>query len=247
MGIPEDEIRFFYLCWMEHLLRVQREGQERARHNGERDADLPKCIDIFDLQGLRFFHLTEFLKIRVLVQIMKLGQDHWPEVLQKAIVVNVPPVGFKMAWSLVQRFCDPDTRAKLTLISGEGRDMLQEVLAAPAKDIDEIFQSVVPFTSFAEMPASLLSGPDFITPTSATSSTAADSSSEHSMGSGDSKGIDETSSIDSDSKGVMAHGCRSRWSDRGITCNPCIAGMSCMRPQLSSLLKMRGDGRVKCR
>lgn len=223
MGVPEDDQRLFYFCWMEHLLRVQREGQQRARDGGDSEAELPKCVDIFDLQGIRFYHLREFLGLRVMLQILRYGQDYWPEVLRKAIVVNVPAVGVKLAWSVLQRFCDPDTRAKLTLITGEGRDTLRELLVAPEEEVDAIFNSVVPFKGFSEMPSNLLGGPDLITPAPSTQSTVASSSQVDPPQIGAKRGI-------------------STESYRTVSCNSCTVGVSRMQMQLSCALKMRVNG-----
>merc|ERR1711957_788208 len=93
-GLPEEKIRTLYIAQMEQALRLQRESSWRRFQQ-----TMPGFTEIYDLQGLAFSHLTAVKGLRLMSRILKIGADHYPDNLGKAIFINVPGFALKMFYS----------------------------------------------------------------------------------------------------------------------------------------------------
>ena len=51
---------------------------------------------------------------KMLAEVTKIDQDHYPETLGKTCIINVPFV-FKAVWGLVRPMLQPRTQAKITV------------------------------------------------------------------------------------------------------------------------------------
>ena len=103
----EEEIRQFYLHWMERGLALQKEGSTRAAavagtttadSDGDGgDATALSCrrgmIEVYDAGGLAVSSVY-IPGIRLFARVLGLGQDHYPQNLRKCFIVNAP-LGFQ--------------------------------------------------------------------------------------------------------------------------------------------------------
>ena len=104
----EEEIKLFYLHWMERGLALQREGSARAAaaaptHPGPHPAgdrgdatalsSKRGMIEVYDMAGLAVASIS-IPGVRLFASVLGLGQAHYPENLRKCFIVNAP-LGFQ--------------------------------------------------------------------------------------------------------------------------------------------------------
>lgn len=96
-----------YVCYLH-------EAQERAMRatSAARGADRHKLTVIVDLAG---YQLAGPATLRVFFERTRLEEDHYPEIVRKIIIINAPSL-FASVWSLVERFVDEGTRAKIQIV-----------------------------------------------------------------------------------------------------------------------------------
>jgi hypothetical protein len=95
-GVDENER---YLCYfLEHCCRT-----------GE------KFVVLFDLEGWKLSHGLHMRKIARLLSVL---QDHYPERLDKALLLRAPSL-FLGAWKVIKGFLDPYTAAKVVFVSSD--------------------------------------------------------------------------------------------------------------------------------
>eukprot|EP00401_Gymnodinium_catenatum_P063794 CAMPEP_0117507798 /NCGR_PEP_ID=MMETSP0784-20121206/26612_1 /TAXON_ID=39447 /ORGANISM="" /LENGTH=640 /DNA_ID=CAMNT_0005303319 /DNA_START=20 /DNA_END=1939 /DNA_ORIENTATION=- len=73
-----------------------------------------KSLNIVDLEGLGLGLVSHHTARRVLKEIAKANQNHYPEMMGKLIIVNAPRV-FSLAWSFVKPLLDAKTVAKISI------------------------------------------------------------------------------------------------------------------------------------
>lgn len=75
---------------MEHNLQLQRQGRAE-RGGGGGFQDLPASVVVYNLSGLSLARVTKCAKgLAALVRVVGLAEEHYPENLRKAIIINVP-------------------------------------------------------------------------------------------------------------------------------------------------------------
>jgi hypothetical protein len=117
----EKRMRIFYLWWMETSLSLQRIGYTMLNNNMKMneemkltakpssttttvipDQPMPQGIEIFDLKGVSWWTLSGALSgLRMFSRALSVGQDHYPENLRKAYVLNAPSI-ITILWSVVR-------------------------------------------------------------------------------------------------------------------------------------------------
>lgn len=120
--ITEEEFRTYYIHWVELSLRHQ-----AACGNARQ-------VEIYDLKGLSLSQMY-IPGIRMLSRVFKLGQEHYPESLHRCIVIHAPRV-FAIAWSIVSLVLHERTRAKTIILSGDGLDVLTDVLRVDRAEVE---------------------------------------------------------------------------------------------------------------
>ena len=84
-----------------------------------------RFVVVFDLKGWKLAHGLQMRKIARLVQIV---QDHYPERLEKALLMRAPLI-FASAWAVIKGFIDPVTVAKVAFV-GKSADAETKALEA---------------------------------------------------------------------------------------------------------------------
>jgi len=82
-----------------------------------------QIFSILDLKGIGMGTLMDSGIQKFLGDTLSLDQDNYPEVLYRMYIINAPGM-FSMAWNVISRFLDPNTRAKISIMSGNFLDEL---------------------------------------------------------------------------------------------------------------------------
>lgn len=139
-GFSEEELRIFYISWMERMLALQAQG--RARVGSGPDGEMPACIEVYDLQGIGLRHLRCLPGLRLMMRILRIGQDHYPENLHTAVMLNVPALA-NTPLQMVRSVLDVRTQAKLRLTWDGGGALLGEVLGVDREELLRRFHSAL--------------------------------------------------------------------------------------------------------
>jgi len=144
LGLSEVKVRGFWLSWMERNLELQRRGRSRASDHTAAQ-DMPGTVVIYNLDGLCLSQLTSCLSgLHVFCRVVGLAEEHYPQSLRKAIVVNVPSIFGKMVWPLVQKVLDAETRSNIFVCSGSDHESLtSEDLGFGAEEFAEFMSRVL--------------------------------------------------------------------------------------------------------
>lgn len=135
LGLSEDQIRTFWLVWMEKSLKMQREGLPVASQQISAN-DMPASVVVYDLQGLGLSQLTScFAGLQVFCRVIGLAEEHYPQNLRKAIILNAPGVFARMVWPLVQKILDEETLSNVCVCRGPVRDLKTEQLGFDSRDL----------------------------------------------------------------------------------------------------------------
>eukprot|EP00435_Cladocopium_sp_Y103_P064568 s6_g26.t1 len=112
LGVQEEELRLFWMVWMERSNQQQRQGLGKASGSGSIDPhDMPGTVVIYDLKELHLSQLTSCLSgLHSLIKVLGLAEKHYPSNLRKAVVLNAPAVFSRMVWPLVHKVLDAETR-----------------------------------------------------------------------------------------------------------------------------------------
>jgi len=76
--------------------------------------------------------------IRTLCRVLSLAEEHYPQNLRKAIIVNVPNVFYSAIWPLVQRALDDETRANVLICNDHGCATIAEHIGVDVKDVRDV-------------------------------------------------------------------------------------------------------------
>jgi hypothetical protein len=82
-------------------------------------------VDIYDMEGVRWGQMSSGM--RLLSGVLSVAQDHYPENLSQAFVVNVPGF-FASTWRLISAAIDKRTQKKIVIFKDAGTEALDAVL-----------------------------------------------------------------------------------------------------------------------
>lgn len=117
-GYTEDQIRTYWLVCMEKSLQMQRQG----RPDGARS--MPANVIVYNLSGLNLWQLSSCASgLKIFCRVISLGEEHYPQMLRKAVVTHVPSFFSKMVWPVVQKVLDAETSSNVCITSS-GYDSL---------------------------------------------------------------------------------------------------------------------------
>merc|ERR1711924_386689 len=88
-----------------------------------------RFVVVFDMKGWKLSHGLHMRKIQRLVTIV---QDHYPERLEKALLMRAPLI-FASAWTIIKSFIDPVTVKKVAFVSKSTDAESKALEAAGAK------------------------------------------------------------------------------------------------------------------
>jgi hypothetical protein len=83
-------------------------------------------VKIMDLDGLSSKHLTNTGR-NYLTAAIHISQAHYPEMLNKLIIINTPWV-FNMIWAIVKPWLHERTLAKIIVLGSDYRETIKEHL-----------------------------------------------------------------------------------------------------------------------
>eukprot|EP00929_Paragymnodinium_shiwhaense_P020722 TRINITY_DN13715_c0_g1_i1.p1 TRINITY_DN13715_c0_g1~~TRINITY_DN13715_c0_g1_i1.p1 ORF type:complete len:478 (-),score=111.39 TRINITY_DN13715_c0_g1_i1:294-1727(-) len=136
--LDENKIRTFWIMWMEHNLQLQRQGRSQTGGGGGHQ-DLPASVVVYNLSGLGFARVTKCAAgIRALVRVVGLAEEHYPDNLRRAIIVNVPSLFYNCVWPLVTKVLNTETLANITISNDDGHQAFQE---CRLEEISDMLQS----------------------------------------------------------------------------------------------------------
>lgn len=138
---PEN-VQNFYVTWMEHSLRLQREGRDRHGPQGPCN-NMPASVVVYNLKSLR---LADCLKcvsgLQSFAKILAIIEEHYPVNLHQAVITNVPYLFYRVVWPVVQKALDHQTVSRIMLTDGEGRDLISKVLCVSDEKAQALLRSV---------------------------------------------------------------------------------------------------------
>jgi hypothetical protein len=82
-------------------------------------------VDIYDMEGVRWGQMSSGM--RLLSGVLSVAQDHYPENLSQAVLVNVPGF-FAGTWRLISAPVDKRTQQKIVMCKDGGAEALDAVL-----------------------------------------------------------------------------------------------------------------------
>jgi hypothetical protein len=128
----EERMRTFYLWWMETSLSLQRVGHEKYCNS---EGPMPQGIEIFDLKNVSWWRMSSALGgLKMFSRALSVGQDHYPEILRKAFVLNAPAT-VTILWTVVLWVLSARTKAKISITRGENRLGLSEYMDEETIDL----------------------------------------------------------------------------------------------------------------
>ena len=130
----EERMRTFYLWWMETCLSLQRVGHQKCCSSA---GPMPQGIEIFDFKNVSWWRMSSALGgLRMFSRALSVGQDHYPENLRKAFLLNAPAI-VTILWTVVLWVLSTRTKAKISITGGENRVGLSEYM--DEEMIEEMF------------------------------------------------------------------------------------------------------------
>merc|ERR1712232_568779 len=108
------------------------------RRRGDRNigcqGTMPRCIEIYDFQNVTVGRLLkQIVGMRAFARALSIGQEHYPENLRKAFIINAPR-GLARACSVCFRVLDEQTIAKLSIAADDNRPGLSQYIDAEKID-----------------------------------------------------------------------------------------------------------------
>jgi hypothetical protein len=126
LGLSEEQIRLFWICWMERGLALQRAGQPYAS-GSIAPQDMPGTVVVYNLEGLRLSQITSCLSgFHTFCRVIGLAEEHYPQNLRKAVIVKSPSIFGKMVWPLVKKVLDKETLSNICVCSSGCHEELTE-------------------------------------------------------------------------------------------------------------------------
>eukprot|EP00929_Paragymnodinium_shiwhaense_P020724 TRINITY_DN13715_c0_g2_i1.p1 TRINITY_DN13715_c0_g2~~TRINITY_DN13715_c0_g2_i1.p1 ORF type:complete len:463 (-),score=82.21 TRINITY_DN13715_c0_g2_i1:84-1472(-) len=138
--LDEDKIRTFWIMWMEYNLQLQRQGRSQMGGGGGHQ-DLPASVVVYNLSGLSLARVTKCVAgLRALVRVVGLAEEHYPDNLRRAIIINVPSLFYNCVWPLVTKVLNTETLANITISNDDGHQAFQE---CRLEEISDMMRSAV--------------------------------------------------------------------------------------------------------
>jgi len=119
-GVPEKEVKVKYLVYL----------MEKASRAADESKGIDKFVWLVDYKD--FNQLTGIVLTKVAKEILDILQDHYPERLGLAFIINAPWT-FHLMWKMLQPFLTDSTKSKVRMISGHKFEEIQE-----AVDLDQL-------------------------------------------------------------------------------------------------------------
>jgi hypothetical protein len=133
--VPEDRFRAFYIHWME--LSMEHQNVSNPPHTPSRD--FRGMVQIYDLKGCSMSQL-HWGGLQMISRVIKLGQEHYPENLSRAVVTHAPRF-FTMVWKVISSVLHENTRAKITVVADDGAKALREVTGLDREQLAQMFEA----------------------------------------------------------------------------------------------------------
>jgi len=137
-----NQVMTVYLAFMERSLRLQRLARQRC--GVPPTEEMRPVFEVYDLSGIGLRHAKCLLGIRKIMKVLSIGQQHYPENLRAAFLLNVP-TGLESVWKLVSQVLDVRTQEKIHFKSSDGRELLQQALGVSAEEVSAMFLSIAPY------------------------------------------------------------------------------------------------------
>lgn len=138
----EANVQNFYVSFMEQSLKLQREGREKCGPQGDCN-NMPSSVVVYNLKGLRFSDCLKCVSgLKALAKILGIIDEHYPENLHQAVIINVPCLFYKAVWPIVQKALDARTLSNILLSDGEGRDLISKVLGISEPQAQTLLEGV---------------------------------------------------------------------------------------------------------
>ncbi|MDB9787069.1 SEC14 family lipid-binding protein [Bacteriovoracaceae bacterium] len=115
----EDQIEQFYVKWLEIGLALQR------------GTEIDGVYEVYDLKGLGIRQFSK-TNINLVKKLISIALKHYPEHLAIGSIVNMPRVG-RIAWGLVSKILDSDTKLKIRMIDREVESNLIDLFGSEQK------------------------------------------------------------------------------------------------------------------
>lgn len=77
-----------------------------------------RFIRVYDFEGFKMQHVRDVGAIKMGTSIVSMIEKHYPERLEKAYVINAPPVLFHL-WNIVKKMLDKKTVKKFCIVKGK--------------------------------------------------------------------------------------------------------------------------------
>ncbi|XP_075484338.1 phosphatidylinositol/phosphatidylcholine transfer protein SFH3-like isoform X1 [Primulina tabacum] len=81
---------------------------------------------ILDVEGVSLKSFTRPVQ-NVLMQLRNINSDNYPETISQMLIINAGP-GFKLLWSAIKCFLDPETESKIQVIGNKYQTKLLEMI-----------------------------------------------------------------------------------------------------------------------
>jgi hypothetical protein len=107
-GITEKDVMRHSMLTMEWFCKVI--DPRRYPHG--------RFIRVYDFEGFKMQHVRDVGAIKMGTSIVSMIEKHYPERLEKAYVINAPPVLFHL-WNIVKRMLDRETVKKFCIVKGK--------------------------------------------------------------------------------------------------------------------------------
>ena len=89
---------------------------------------VPKGIEVFDFKNVSLWRLSGAISgLSMFSRALSVGQEHYPETLKKAFVINAPAI-VTLLWTACLYVLAPRTKEKIEVSSGENRKGLSEFM-----------------------------------------------------------------------------------------------------------------------
>eukprot|EP00933_Yihiella_yeosuensis_P037430 TRINITY_DN31376_c0_g1_i1.p1 TRINITY_DN31376_c0_g1~~TRINITY_DN31376_c0_g1_i1.p1 ORF type:complete len:481 (-),score=101.84 TRINITY_DN31376_c0_g1_i1:148-1416(-) len=134
----EENVQSFYVTWMEYSLQLQREGRQQYGPIGSGN-NMPPSVVVYNLKDLKLGDVMHCVSgLKAMVKILAIIEEHYPENLHKAIIINVPSIFYRFVWPLVQQGLDKNTLGNIHLSEDEGRPLLVEFLGIDEHEVEDL-------------------------------------------------------------------------------------------------------------
>eukprot|EP00992_Anisonema_acinus_P006326 TRINITY_DN2026_c0_g1_i1.p1 TRINITY_DN2026_c0_g1~~TRINITY_DN2026_c0_g1_i1.p1 ORF type:complete len:299 (-),score=79.59 TRINITY_DN2026_c0_g1_i1:93-989(-) len=121
-NFSEEELRQFYIYWMERSLELQCESIAQKKAAGD-NTPQRGTVEIYDLTGVgrAQFHMTG---ITLLGKVLGIGTAHYPSNLWKGFILQTPYI-FYWSWKLITPILHPQTRERIAVDSHGCEEQLE--------------------------------------------------------------------------------------------------------------------------